>query len=327
MLSQDILDDIHLEDISTAARCWGGSLARYYPVGNTENLVYACHPGFALRLVSADHRPVEAVQAELAWLQYLYQQRLPVVEILPSPHQQLWEFFTLGKAHLFYGSAFRWIEGEHFDGVNTPDFWRPARLQNLGILLAKLHANAQDLPLALKKMILHRPGPFSPYLTVFDAFWPEELLDLQPVFLALYAQLQAKWQDQKSQASHTGLIHGDLHAGNLIAQGDRLIAFDFDDAHHGWWTQDIAVVIYSLQRNFEAVGQAFDASQQQILLKSYQQHQALPPDFDSDLSLFLRWRDWQLLCFLFARFKTLDKFPPDAQEAYEKILQRLRQAG
>jgi Ser/Thr protein kinase RdoA (MazF antagonist) len=327
LLSQDILDDIRLEDIRSAAQCWGGTLARPYPVGNTENLVYACHPGFALRLVSADHRPVEAVQAELAWLHYLYQKRLPVVEILPSPHHQLWEFFTLGKTHLFYGSAFRWIEGERFDSLNTPDFWRPARLQSLGSLLARLHDNALKLPLTLKKLTSHRPGPFASYLSVFGGSWPDELSDLELPFLTLYNQLQARWQVQKDQSVYTGLIHGDLHAGNLIVQGDQLIAFDFDDAHHGWWTQDIAVVIYYLQRNFEALGRDFGSVQQQLLLESYQQHQPLPPHFEVELPVFLQWRDWQLLCFLFARFKTVDAFPPDAQKSYAKILQRLRQAA
>lgn len=326
MLSQDILDDISLEDIRTAALCWGGSLARPYPVGNTENLVYACHPGFALRLVSADHRPVEAVQAELAWLHYLHQQQLPVVEILPSPHHQLWEFFTLGKTHLFYGSAFRWITGERFDALNTPDFWRPERLKSLGSLLARLHENAQALPPTLKKLTARRPGPFSPYLRTLASHWPEDLLDLEQPFLTVYTQLQEKWQAQQSQPTYTGLIHGDLHAGNLIAQNNRLIAFDFDDAHHGWWTQDIAIVMYYLRRNFEALNQDFAAKHQQILLESYQEHRPLPPDFEEDLALFLRWRDWQLLCFLLARFKTWAQFPPDAQKAYHKILQRLRQA-
>lgn len=325
MLSKEVLKDIHRDAINAAALCWGGTLARPDPVGQTENLVYACHPGFALRLVFADHRSVEAVQAELEWIQHLRNHQLPVVEVLPSPHHQLWEFFTFKKKHLFYGTAFRWIEGERFDAVHNPQFWSTQRLQQLGKLCAQLHANARNLSPQLQKRIQHRPGPFPPYLETLSQHWPESITDLKPAFLACYQNLQARWSAEHKNPERCGLIHGDLHAGNLIAQNQRLIAFDFDDCHHGWWTQDLAVIFYYLTRNFSAVGEVFSAQHREQVLSAYTEVLPLPPDFESDLELFLQWRQWLLLCFLWARFEQVEAFPADAQTAYARMVQQLRE--
>lgn len=326
MLSQDVLDDILPEDITQAALCWGGTLARPDPIGKTENLVYACHPGFALRLVSADHRPVKAIQAELEWVYHLRQKNLPVVEVLPSPHHQLWEFFTLGKKHLFYGTAFRWVDGERFDPEKTPHFWSNERLQNLGALMGQLHEDASPLPPAIRQLLHHRPTPLPAYLEIALQHWPKHIHSLKQSFEAVIETVQAKWQAEKRDAQKCGLIHGDLHAGNLIAQGNRLVLFDFDDAHRGWWSQDIAVAFYHLKKNFEALGQTFGSPEQAQVLAGYRNHRNLPPDFETDLAFFITWRSWLLLAFLLARFKTWANFPPLAQQAFNQMVERLSEA-
>lgn len=324
MLSQDVLNDIQPEDIIQAALCWGGTLARPDPIGKTENLVYACHPGFALRLVSADHRPVKAIQAELEWVYHLRQKQLPVVEVLPSPHHQLWEFFTLGKKHLFYGTAFRWVDGEHFDPEKTPDFWSKVRLQNLGALMAQLHEDANPLPQSVQRLLHHRPTPLPAFLTTALQHWPEHLSDLKANFKTVITTVQDKWTNEKQDLQRCGLIHGDLHAGNLIAQGDRLVLFDFDDCHQGWWAQDVAVAFYHLQKNFESLHREFGPREQAYVLEGYGQYRELPPDFEQDLEFFIAWRSWLLLAFLLARFKSWDHFPPLAQTAFNKMVERLR---
>ncbi len=37
-----------------------------------------------------------------------------------------------------------------------------------------------------------------------------------------------------------GLIHADLRLANLMVEGDRLTAIDFDDCGFGWWAYDLA---------------------------------------------------------------------------------------
>ena len=41
-----------------------------------------------------------------------------------------------------------------------------------------------------------------------------------------------------------GLIHVDLHAGNLFRHGDTIVPFDFDDCIYSWYVNDIAMALY-----------------------------------------------------------------------------------
>ena len=40
-----------------------------------------------------------------------------------------------------------------------------------------------------------------------------------------------------------GLIHADLRLANLMVDGDRLTAIDFDDCGFGWWVYDLAAAL------------------------------------------------------------------------------------
>jgi Ser/Thr protein kinase RdoA (MazF antagonist) len=40
-----------------------------------------------------------------------------------------------------------------------------------------------------------------------------------------------------------GLIHADLRLANLMVDGDRLTAIDFDDCGFGWWIYDLAAAL------------------------------------------------------------------------------------
>jgi Ser/Thr protein kinase RdoA (MazF antagonist) len=61
-------------------------------------------------------------------------------------------------------------------------------------------------------------------------------------------------------ASVYGMIHADLHDGNLLVGGDgRLTVIDFDDCAFGWYGYDIAVGLYHQQDSsrFGALSEAF----------------------------------------------------------------------
>lgn len=56
---------------------------------------------------------------------------------------------------------------------------------------------------------------------------------------ALAAQLDAYGTGPET----FGLIHADLRLANLMVDGDRLTAIDFDDCGFGWWTYDLAAAL------------------------------------------------------------------------------------
>ena len=44
-----------------------------------------------------------------------------------------------------------------------------------------------------------------------------------------------------------GLIHADMHPGNILIDDGQLAVIDFDDAAWGWYAYDIAVVLVHYQ--------------------------------------------------------------------------------
>jgi Ser/Thr protein kinase RdoA (MazF antagonist) len=54
------------------------------------------------------------------------------------------------------------------------------------------------------------------------------------------AVLAAKLNAYGTGPDTFGLIHADLRLANLMVDGDRLTAIDFDDCGFGWWAYDLA---------------------------------------------------------------------------------------
>ncbi len=322
MLSDKILAKITHADIELAANLWGGRTAKPEALGNVENLVYACHPGFALRLVSCDHRSASQVEAELAWMAYLKNLGLPVVESLPGINGNHLEPVDIG-GHTFFVSALRWIEGTSFHPQKTPDFWQPERIATLGKTVAKLHKSALVEPEQVKHMAAARFDPFAAFEYNMDTFTKNTDLDVA-VFRDLEKNLHTRWELEQFDARLCGLIHGDIHSGNFIAEADgTLRVFDFDDCHRGWWSQDIALALYYLSLNLQAQEKTLTAEHWHTFKEAYTDVLPLPPGFEEDLPLFMQYRDWKLLGFLFARFGQVENFPENAKKSYERICQRL----
>jgi Ser/Thr protein kinase RdoA (MazF antagonist) len=56
-----------------------------------------------------------------------------------------------------------------------------------------------------------------------------------------------------------GMIHADLHPGNLLVGDDALTVIDFDDCAFGWHVYDVAVALWHQRRSprFDAIQGAF----------------------------------------------------------------------
>jgi Ser/Thr protein kinase RdoA (MazF antagonist) len=71
-----------------------------------------------------------------------------------------------------------------------------------------------------------------------------KLVPDQPGILQRAGELINRLQALPTASHCYGLIHGDLHEGNLHLHKGRITLYDFDDLHYGFFASDIAVVIY-----------------------------------------------------------------------------------
>ncbi|HEX2953859.1 MAG TPA: phosphotransferase, partial [Bacillota bacterium] len=96
--------------------------------------------------------------------------------------------------------------------------------------------------------------------------------------------------------SDYGLIHADLHRGNLIIQEDQLGIIDFDDCGWGYYLFDVATLLSSIyrlskdERNYHILKDAY--------LKGYDRIRALPSAIDQELLPFFVMRDMLIVNFI-----------------------------
>jgi Ser/Thr protein kinase RdoA (MazF antagonist) len=78
-----------------------------------------------------------------------------------------------------------------------------------------------------------------------------------------------------------GMIHADLHPGNLLVGGERLTVIDFDDCAFGWHVYDMAVALWHQRRSrrFDAIQAAF--------VRGYRTRRALGDDTVALIPMFL----------------------------------------
>ena len=86
-------------------------------------------------------------------------------------------------------------------------------------------------------------------------------------------------------ADQIGLIHADLHLGNVLFSRDDARVIDFDDCGFGYWLYDIAVSLWEL-RHRDDYGQ-FRAA----LIEGYARHRPPPCADLGHLDDFIAARD------------------------------------
>ena len=195
----------------------------------------------------------------------------------------------------------RWIEGEVLDDfLESPDRTgeRPLWFHRLGALVARTHlqSEAWTPPPGFARTRLDADGLMGP-APRWGPFWDHAALSPEDRDLAIQARdvLHARLSALPLGPSVFGMIHADLHPGNLLVRDGDLAIIDFDDAAFGWRMYDIAVALTHQQasQDFAAVRDAF--------LAGYRQVRDLPETEAAQLSDFLLVRDLVQLGWLHER--------------------------
>ena len=92
-----------------------------------------------------------------------------------------------------------------------------------------------------------------------------------------------------------GMIHADLHAGNVLVAADGLHVIDFDDAGFGWHQYELAVALFGQEDepHFETARTA--------LFDGYRRQRPVDDDFFEPVPLFLLVRGLALIGWLMER--------------------------
>ena len=205
-------------------------------LNRSENETWAAG-GLILRLHRQGYHTRAEIASELTWLSAL--QTLPglnVVQPIPGAQGLVTEIDTRVLV------AFAPIKGQELQpGQDLARWFAP-----LGEITARLHLHAR---------LWTPPQGFTRKRWDVDTIlgpqpqwghWRQaQGLDLTgAALLARATDALATELDAYGTGPETfGLIHADLRLANLMVDGDRLTAIDFDDCGFGWWAYDLAAAL------------------------------------------------------------------------------------
>lgn len=190
--------------------------------------------GLILRLHRQGYHTRPEIASELAWLTAL--QDLPGLNaVTPIPGAQGLVTDLDGR----FLVAFAPIEGEELQPGDDLAHW----FAPLGEITARLHLHSRNWTppesFARKRWDVETilgPQPHWGHWKQAQGLDPKGEALLTRATDALATKLRAYGTGRET----FGLIHADLRLANLMVDGDRLTAIDFDDCGFGWWAYDLA---------------------------------------------------------------------------------------
>jgi Ser/Thr protein kinase RdoA (MazF antagonist) len=245
------------EVLATAARLFGTTQDRLGKFEDSEgcaNLVYFYERGGQgpgrggqgpgrgdqqriLRISYRPDRPLECIQAELHFVNYLADGGVRVSRPIPSEEGNLTEVLHAAGIPFIIVSFVRGRgmrmpdNGYHYrEGVPIQEYF-----QNWGQVLGQMHRLAktyQPLNDTIRRPQWH----------TWDVFTGFPYGDRLPVIQTKYDRLVAELHALPKDADSYGLIHFDFNDGNFTVDYDNgdITVFDFDDSCYFWFVFELA---------------------------------------------------------------------------------------
>ncbi|MEM7404717.1 MAG: phosphotransferase [Pseudomonadota bacterium] len=265
-----------VSELETAARrllpLWGLHEARLEFLSQSENTVFKAVAStgecFVLRVHRPGYHTLPELESEHLWTRALNEAGISA----PRPRKTLdgcgYAEMTLAcGGHKFTVGLSEWVEGETLRALAGDDDSTQSHCDNMravGKLLGRLHNQVEgwQAPVEFTRHALDADGlmgerPF------WGPFWAaSELGNARRATLRrLRRQMHAALSTLDRGPDVFGLIHADLHPGNVLDNGRELHIIDFDDAGFGWHAYDLAIPLlpYDHRNDFARISDALVA--------------------------------------------------------------------
>lgn len=295
MHREEVVQVCEHEVLAIAARLFGSTKNQLSKFGDYEgcaNLVYGYQydqQERVLRISYRADRPLEVIQAELHFVNYLAQGGVRLSRAVLSENGNLLEVIPAEGIPFIVAS---FLKGR---GMRVPDNGYRYRVgapieeyfQNWGQVLGQMHRLAKSYqPIS---NVIKRPEWFNwEYTRGFP--YREQLPIIASKYDALIAELRALPRDVDSY----GLIHNDFNDGNFTVDYENgdITVFDFDDCCYFWFMYDIACAweggIGRTMFRPLAERQAFMDRYMEQVMTGYSRENTLSDEWLGRLPLFLR---------------------------------------
>ncbi len=279
---------------------------RAYPIGKYE-LKFIQHgenctfkvitkkQNYLLRIHRANYHSKKSIHEELKWLRYLNENsEIDVQSPIEAKYKTLVNELNFPQVGKRYFVLLTWKDGFVKYKKSINDFY------SVGSLLAELQnntINSRHRNYWMAEGLLGNNATFGSIKLLKDNF-PKAYEQLEPCRREVLNQL--KVYESKKDAK-IGLMHADLHFGNMIWTKNGVSPIDFDDCGNGIQVYDLAVTFYSSSNFFKKIGKRQTSLMKHSLIDGFNSKKALS-QIDIDLIPHLvRARDILMIAWLCER--------------------------
>jgi Ser/Thr protein kinase RdoA (MazF antagonist) len=214
-------------------------------INHGENATFKVTAGrgkkYLLRVHRNDYHCREAIGEELAWLTNLAEsgEHVPVPVVSGNGH--VVETVSMPELDLSrHCSLFEWVDGRFIEKSV-----KHGTMRKIGELLARLQNRAPKTRYRRywdAEGLLGAGAKFGSIDALAGVLRKEQqiITSARETTLAILHRYQNRFPER------TGLIHADLHFGNLLATNSGLGAIDFDDCGHGFHVYDLVIPCLSV---------------------------------------------------------------------------------
>lgn len=220
----------------------------------------------------------DAFQFELDLLEHLHQEGVPVAHALRKTDGELlgWTSTALGERAF---ALFSYAAGEE---VTHDELMTLERSFQLGKAVARLHlaansfkSNHKRYHLDLKYLVdeplrlMAQQEDESARVATQEEYERNRdmLASLQPI-----ENLVDTVKALETSNDEFGIVHGDLHPGNIRFDGDQVTFFDFDHCAYGWRAYDVGPLSFLPEAKFERFLEGYES----VRPLSRGEHESLP---------------------------------------------------
>ena len=219
----------------------------------------------------------DAFQFELDLLEHLRKEGVPVANALRMSNGELlgWTSTKLGERAfaLFTYAAGEEVDEESITSEQSLQFGKTAARFHL--TANRFESKHKRYHLGLKylvdeplRLIAQQEDESSRVLTQQQVERMHEILaPLQPV-----EDLVTAVRTLEARGDEFGIIHADLHTGNVHFQGDQITLFDFDHCAYGWRAYDLAPLAFLPKEQYEKFMEGYES----VRPLSEQERESLP---------------------------------------------------
>ena len=180
-----------------------------------------------------------STKAILAWMNYLGRHRAAVTRPVPSGDGNLIEIATI-DSDMYLCVVYEKAHGALAETLSF-DQWNGRLFEKLGRAVGRMHALARRYRTA--EIALARPS----WDQITNCFNPGYGLDpSQAAILKRKTEIMQFVQALPRLPGDYGLIHADLHLGNIMVDlpEKAVTILDFDDCCYGWYAMDIVMTLF-----------------------------------------------------------------------------------